>query len=56
VLRNPDTPAVGIANPGGSWVLGAYAYDKVVEQGFYGCLGDVRVVERALSPREFMLG
>ncbi|MEC3980146.1 LamG-like jellyroll fold domain-containing protein [Amycolatopsis sp. H20-H5] len=55
VLRNPATPATGIANPGGSWALGAYAYGKVVEQGFYGSLGDVRVVERALSPREFML-
>ncbi|MFD6069319.1 LamG-like jellyroll fold domain-containing protein [Amycolatopsis lurida] len=56
VLRNPKTPAAGIANPGGSWLIGAYAYDSIVEQAFHGWLGDIRVVARALEPREFMLG
>ncbi len=55
VLRNPKTPAAGIASPGGSWLIGAYAYDAIVEQGFHGWLGDLRVVDRPLDVREFML-
>lgn len=54
VVRNPRTPSRGIANPGGSWLVGASAYDGVVEQSFYGWLGDVRIADRALSTREFM--
>jgi hypothetical protein len=54
VLRNPKTPAAGIANPGGHWLIGAYAYDTIVEQAFHGWVGDLRVVDHALSPRDFM--
>lgn len=54
VLRNPKTPAIGIAGTG-NWLLGAYDYDKIVEQGFHGWIGDVRVVDRPLQVREFML-
>ncbi|MFC4083117.1 LamG-like jellyroll fold domain-containing protein [Amycolatopsis samaneae] len=56
LLRNPETPAIGIANPGGSWLVGASAYDGVVEQSFYGLLGEVRVVDRPLRVRDFLLG
>ncbi|GAA0614841.1 LamG domain-containing protein [Kutzneria viridogrisea] len=57
VLRNPKTPAAGIAAPrtGGRWLLGAYDYDRTVDQGFHGWIGDVRVVERPLRVAEFML-
>ncbi len=55
VLRNPSTPAIGIAADGKSWLLGAYQYGGVVEQSFYGWLGDVRIVDRALPVRAFML-
>jgi hypothetical protein len=55
VLRNPKTPSIGLSNPGNGWMLGAYAYNNLVEQGFYGWIGDVRVVERALAVRDFML-
>ncbi|MBB5890857.1 LamG-like jellyroll fold domain-containing protein [Kutzneria kofuensis] len=54
VLRNPKTPAVGISGTG-NWLLGAYDYDLTVDQGFYGWIGDVRIVNRALSVHEFML-
>ncbi|SDX20577.1 Calcineurin-like phosphoesterase [Amycolatopsis xylanica] len=56
VVRNPKTPAIGLASPGSSWVLGAYAYNRVVEQSFYGWVGDVRIVGRPLRERDFMLG
>lgn len=56
LLRNPKTPASGLANPGGGWFVGAYAYDTKVEQGFYGLLGDVCVVDRAPPVRDFVLG
>ena len=55
VLRNPKTPATGIANPGGSWNVGGYAYDGKVEQGFYGLVGEIRVVDRPLDVRDFLL-
>jgi hypothetical protein len=54
VLRNPSTPAVGIATTGEFWMLGAYDYARAVETSFYGWLGDVRIVARPLSPREFL--
>jgi beta-galactosidase len=54
VLRNPATPAVGIAAAGNCWMLGAYAYGGMVERSFYGWLGDVRVVGRPLAPAELL--
>ncbi len=54
VVGNPSTPAVGIASTGEFWLLGAYDYDRVVEQSFYGWLGDVRVVGRPLTVGEFL--
>ncbi|SDX36425.1 Calcineurin-like phosphoesterase [Saccharopolyspora shandongensis] len=56
VVRNPRTSAAGLANPGTSWLLGGYAYDRTVEQGFHGWIGDVRVVARPLPVSDFMLG
>jgi hypothetical protein len=41
---------------GGSWLVGASSYDGKVDRSFAGLLGDVRVVDRPLSTREFMLG
>jgi hypothetical protein len=55
VVGNPSTPAVGVAGTGGYWMLGAYHYNRIVEQSFYGWLGDVRVVDRALPVEKFML-
>jgi len=56
VVGNPSTPAVGVATTGEFWMLGAYDYNRIVEQSFYGWLGDVRVVDHALPVEQFMLG
>ena len=55
VVGNPSTSASGIASTGEFWMLGAYDYDRIVEQSFYGWLGDVRVVGRPLSVGEFLI-
>jgi hypothetical protein len=55
VVGNPSTPANGVAATGDFWMLGAYDYNRIVEQSFYGWLGDVRVVGRPLTPRDFLI-
>ncbi|MGW3607409.1 LamG-like jellyroll fold domain-containing protein [Micromonospora sp. NPDC005161] len=54
LLRNPSTPAVGLATSNEPWLVGAYHYDRIVEQGFYGWIGDMRVVNRPLPVSRFM--
>jgi hypothetical protein len=54
VLRNPATPSNGISTIGAPWMLGAYHYANVIEQGFYGWVGDVRIVDRPLQVDAFM--
>jgi|GEM_PF-1341450 len=52
--RNPLSPAIGIGTTGKPWMLGADDYDNVVEQTFNGLIGDVRIVDHALQPSQFM--
>jgi hypothetical protein len=52
--RNPFSPAVGIGTTGKPWMLGADDYNNVVEQTFNGLMGDVRIVDHALQPSQFM--
>ncbi|WP_433261889.1 LamG-like jellyroll fold domain-containing protein [Actinosynnema sp. CS-041913] len=54
LLRNPSTPATGISTAGDPWLVGAYAYDRVVEKSYHGWLGDLRVVDRALPRDRFL--
>ncbi|MEU0878499.1 LamG-like jellyroll fold domain-containing protein [Lentzea sp. NPDC005914] len=54
LLRNPSTPARGISTAGDPWLVGAYAYNKIVEKSLYGWVGDMRVVNRPLDRSEFM--
>jgi hypothetical protein len=54
-VRNPSTPAAGVATTGEFWMLGAYHYNRVVEQTLYGWLGDVRIVDRPLPVDRFLL-
>ncbi|GIG61627.1 hypothetical protein Lfu02_59990 [Longispora fulva] len=54
LLRNPSTPSIGLSTVGRPWLIGAGTYDNVVEQGFYGWIGDVRIVDRALPVGSFM--
>jgi len=37
------------------WLIGATHYGGRIEQSFYGWLGDVRIVDRALRPDELMI-
>jgi hypothetical protein len=56
VVDNPSTLSVGIASLGLPWLLGGHEYAGTVDQIFHGWIGDVRVVNRALSPKEFLTG
>ena len=52
--RNPLSPAIGLGTTGRPWMLGAIDYADVVEQTFNGLMGDVRIVDHALAPSQFM--
>ncbi|MFJ9624938.1 LamG-like jellyroll fold domain-containing protein [Streptomyces sp. NPDC101181] len=55
IARNPSQPSTGIATLGKPFVLGATSFDERFGQGFYGSMGDTRIVGRPLSRREFLL-
>jgi hypothetical protein len=55
IARNPTQPSRGITTLGRPLVLGATQFALNYGQGFYGWLGDVRIVGRALRPAEFLV-
>lgn len=54
IVRSPRTESSGIAGDGSPWLVGASSFDRRVDKAFTGWLGDVRVVERALGPDEWL--
>ena len=54
IARNPTQPSRGIATLGKPFVLGATQFAERFGQGFYGWIGDVRIVSRAVRPTEFL--
>jgi len=56
VIDNPSTESVGITTLGLTWLLGGHEYGGAVDQVFHGWIGDVRIVNRPLRVREFMIG
>jgi hypothetical protein len=48
--------SVGITQLNLPWALGGYEYGGSINQIFHGFVGDVRIVNRPLSVREFMIG
>lgn len=54
VVRNPTTPAHGITSLGLPWLLGAHVDGGTVGGVHVGWIGDVRIVDRALAPGEFL--
>ncbi|MFC8662130.1 LamG-like jellyroll fold domain-containing protein [Streptomyces sp. NPDC057199] len=54
IARNPSQPSTGIATLGKPFVIGATQFDERFGQGFYGWIGDTRIVNRALPVREFL--
>ncbi|NEW70420.1 LamG-like jellyroll fold domain-containing protein [Streptomyces rhizosphaericus] len=55
IARNPGQPSTGIATLGKPFVIGATQFEEKFGQGFYGWIGDTRIVQRALRPRDFMI-
>ncbi|MBW8025727.1 Tat pathway signal sequence domain protein [Clavibacter michiganensis subsp. michiganensis] len=57
VVRNPSTTNRGlaVASPATSWLLGANLYAGKLDHVLPASIGDVRIVERALKPSEFMI-
>ncbi|NIY69962.1 LamG-like jellyroll fold domain-containing protein [Streptomyces malaysiensis] len=54
IARNPGQPSTGIATLGKPFVIGATQFQEKFGQGFYGWIGDTRIVKRALAPKDFM--
>ena len=54
--RNPQRLNSGLQTTGEYWLIGANHYARTVEHSFYGWIGDVRIVNRPLAVRDFMLG
>ncbi len=55
IVRNPSTVAHGIATVGKSWLIGGHEDGGTVDQVHYGWLGDIRVVDHALRPEQFLI-
>jgi hypothetical protein len=56
ITRNPRTPALGISTTGTPFIIGGTQYANVLDESFFGWIGDVRVVDRPLRVHEFMAG
>lgn len=56
VARNPATVSRGLTSLGKPRMLGGYSYGTELGQIHYGLLGDTRIVGRALTPKEFLIG
>jgi hypothetical protein len=54
-VRNSHDLSTGLETVGGFWMVGATQYGHTVGPALYGWLGDVRIVNRPLSVREFMI-
>ncbi|RKN04942.1 LamG-like jellyroll fold domain-containing protein [Streptomyces radicis] len=54
IARNPTQASTGIATLGKPFTIGATQFDERFGQGFYGWIGDTRIVERALDSDEFL--
>ncbi len=54
ILRNPTQPSRGITTHGKPFAIGGTQFAGRYGQGFYGFIGDVRIVGRALRPAEFL--
>ncbi|GAB3576314.1 LamG domain-containing protein [Amycolatopsis endophytica] len=56
VVDNPSTNSNGITTLGLPWMLGGRDYGGSLDQVFHGWIGDVRIVDRALPVRDFLIG
>ncbi|MDX8036047.1 LamG-like jellyroll fold domain-containing protein [Lentzea sp. BCCO 10_0856] len=56
IARNAAEESRGITTQGKPFVIGATQFALRYGQGFYGAIGDTRVVSRALRPSQFLTG
>ncbi|MFI5758494.1 LamG-like jellyroll fold domain-containing protein [Streptomyces sp. NPDC051569] len=54
IARNPTRRSNGIATVGKPFVIGGTQSAEKFGQGFYGWIGDTRIVNRALKPKDFL--
>jgi 3',5'-cyclic AMP phosphodiesterase CpdA len=54
IARNPSQRATGIATMDKPFVIGGTQFAERFGQSFYGWIGDTRIVDRALQPKDFM--
>jgi hypothetical protein len=54
IARNPTQPSKGISTLGKPFAIGGTQFAQKYGQGYYGWIGDVRIVARALKPRDFL--
>ncbi|WP_329034211.1 Tat pathway signal sequence domain protein [Streptomyces sp. NBC_00178] len=54
VLDNPSRVSAGLTSLGLPWLVGGHEYAGAVDVVFHGNVGDIRIVDRPLSHREFL--
>jgi hypothetical protein len=54
IVRNASEESRGISTLGKPFAIGGTQFDEKYEQGFYGWIGDTRIVSRALQPDQFL--
>ncbi|MGW4673578.1 LamG-like jellyroll fold domain-containing protein [Streptomyces sp. NPDC004324] len=54
VVDNPNRLSVGLTSLGLPWLVGGHEYAGAVDVVFHGNVGDIRIVNRPLSAREFL--
>jgi hypothetical protein len=54
IVRNAAEESRGISTLGKPFAIGGTQYAQQYEQGFYGWIGDTRIVSSALRPDQFL--
>ena len=54
VADNPNRLSLGLTSLGLPWLVGGHEYAGAIDIVFHGNIGDIRVVNRPLSPAEFL--
>ncbi|GGH42014.1 LamG-like jellyroll fold domain-containing protein [Microbacterium album] len=54
VLRNAINTAGMAADPGMPWILGADWVDDAARNGWHGCIGETRIIDRPTTPDEWL--
>lgn len=55
MARNPAVDNTGLATVNKPWMVGGFSYNGTLDQLFHGNIGDIRIVDHALSVDQFMI-